>query len=86
METTEEVTTSSIVTQIQVRRGGQEGAEEDSDEEDDNSDDSVPVPSISEVASCLDKLRTFFQSKEGGDAFFDAIGKMDTFIDSQRGS
>ena len=86
METTEEVTTSAIVAQIQARRGGQESVEEDSDEEDDNSDESLPVPSLSEVASCLDKLRTFFQSKEGGDAFFDSIGKMDTFIDSQRGS
>ena len=86
METTEEVITSSIVAQIQARWGGQESVEEDSDEEDDNSNESVPVPSISEVASCLDKLRTFFQSKEGGDAFFDAIGKMDAFIDSQRGS
>ena len=73
METTEEVTTSSIVAQIQARRGGQESAEEDSSKVD-NSDESVPVPSISEVASCLDKLRTFFQSKEEGDAFFDAIG------------
>ena len=86
METTEEVTTSAIVAQIQACRGGQESVEEYSDEEDDNSDESSPVPSLSEVASCLDKLRTFFQSKKGGDAFFDSIGKMDAFIDSQRGS
>ena len=37
METTEEVTTSSIVAQIQARRG--ESVEEDSDEKDDNSDE-----------------------------------------------
>lgn len=66
METAEELTTSGIVAQVQAQHDapGHQDVHDDSNDEDDENGEIVPIPSMSEAVSCLEKLRVFFRVKE----------------------
>ena len=57
---------------------------DNSNDEDDEHGEIVPIPSMSEPVSCVEKLHLFLS--KGENDFFDNIEKMEAFIDNQRSS
>ena len=81
LKTTEELTIDNI--EAKVRAWGDTEEACDGDEKDEDEGVVPMLTALPEAELCIEKLRQFFQSKDG-EVFFSQLDSMEAFIDKQR--